>query len=155
MVRLRPGRRGLFLSRASATVQPMPSYDPARLDPELAVFFQERHLATLTVLRADGSPQVTPVGFTYEPDERLARVITWEASWKARHVGAKPGVDAAICTVDGGRWATLYGSATVARDAAAIAEGVRRYAERYRSPSDRPDRVVIEVEVSRIVGRLP
>lgn len=133
----------------------MPSYDPSRLDSGLATFFRERHLATLTVLRPDGSPQVTPVGFTYEADRRLARVITWDGSWKARHVLARPGVDAAICSVDGGRWATLYGRASVARGAEAIAEGVRRYAERYRVPQDRPDRVVIEIEVAKIVGRVP
>jgi len=133
----------------------MPTFDPSRLDDRLAEFFHERHLATLTVLRPDGSPQVTPVGFTYDAGRQLARVITWADSWKARHVAAEPGVEAAICTVDGGRWATLYGSATVARTAVAIAEGVRRYTERYRAPAERADRVVIEVEVRRIVGRIP
>ena len=33
------------------------------------------------------------------------------------------------------------------------AEGVRRYTERYRPPKDRPDRVVIEITVTDIVGR--
>ncbi len=37
------------------------------LGPEVIDFLTERHLATLTTLRRDGSPHVVPVGFTYEP----------------------------------------------------------------------------------------
>ncbi|CAN5181174.1 hypothetical protein BH24ACT1_BH24ACT1_05600 [soil metagenome] len=32
-------------------------------------FLGESHLATLTTLRADGTPHVVPVGFTFDPDE--------------------------------------------------------------------------------------
>jgi PPOX class probable F420-dependent enzyme len=131
----------------------MANFDPEQPTDLLAAFFRERHLATLTVLRPDGSPHVTPVGFTYEPAQRLARVITWADSWKAKHVAGQPGVRAAICSVDGGRWVTLYGVAALATSAQAIAEGVRRYTERYRPPKDRDDRVVIEVTIDRIVGR--
>jgi len=46
------------------------------LGPEVIDFLTERHLATLTTLRRDGSPHVVPVGFTYEPQARIARVIT-------------------------------------------------------------------------------
>ena len=52
----------------------------------LVDFFTERHLATLTTLRADGTPHVVPVGVAYEADARLARVITSGTSAKARHV---------------------------------------------------------------------
>jgi hypothetical protein len=44
------------------------------LGPEVLAFLTERHLATLTTLRTDGSPHVVPVGFSYEPATRLARV---------------------------------------------------------------------------------
>ena len=132
----------------------MPRFDPARPDESLADFLEERHLATLTVHRADGSLHVTPVGFTYDADRQLARVITWADSWKARHVAARPGAPVAICSVHGGRWVTLYGHATVTDGAAEVAEGVRRYASRYRPPKERSDRVVIEVRVDEIVGRI-
>jgi uncharacterized pyridoxamine 5'-phosphate oxidase family protein len=41
---------------------------PADLTPEMLEFLRERHLATLTTLRPDGSPHVVPVGFTYDED---------------------------------------------------------------------------------------
>ncbi|MEZ5261006.1 MAG: TIGR03618 family F420-dependent PPOX class oxidoreductase [Acidimicrobiales bacterium] len=135
-------------------------FDPDAPGPALGAFLEERHLATLTTLRPDGSPHVVPVGFTYEPARRLARVITFEPSRKVANVraGGGPaagGVRASICQVDGGRWVTLEGMARVSDDADAVAEAVERYAARYRQPGARADRVVIEVSVTRIMGNVP
>lgn len=128
-------------------------HDPTDLSEPVRVFLAERHLATLTLRRADGRPHVTPVGFTYDEARQLARVITWSESWKTKHVDRDPEQTVALCQVDGGRWLTLYGRAEATTDAERAAEGVRRYAERYRQPKDRPDRVVIEVRVTDIIGR--
>ena len=121
--------------------------------PAVDVFLSEYHLATLSIVKGDGTPHVTAVGFTYDSETGTARVITWADSWKARHVRALGSAPAAICTVDGGRWLTFSGAATLASDEEAVAEGVRRYAERYRPPQERADRVVIELSVTKIVGR--
>ncbi|MEM9566030.1 MAG: TIGR03618 family F420-dependent PPOX class oxidoreductase [Actinomycetota bacterium] len=130
-------------------------FDPDDLPPSVSRFLTERHLATLTVVRADGTPQVSPVGVTWDGDRRLARVITWADAVKARLVAARPGVAVAACQVDGGRWLTLSGTATVSDDPDAIADAVARYTERYRPPKQRDDRVVIEIAVERIIGRVP
>ena len=50
---------------------------PADLTPEMIRFLRERHLATLTTLRPDGSPHVVPVGFTYDEEKQVVRVITF------------------------------------------------------------------------------
>ena len=127
--------------------------NPAAL-PEAAVgFLRERHLATLTTLRPDGSPHVVAVGFTWDAEAGLARVITFAPSRKARNLFASPGARAAVSQVDGGRWLTLEGPATVTDDPEHVAEGVRRYAARYRPPGERADRVVIEIQVDRVLGR--
>lgn len=127
--------------------------DPAALPPEVDRFLAERHLATLTTLRPDGSPHVVAVGFTWDAEALLARVITFAPSRKARHLAAAPGSRAAVCQVDGARWLALEGPAVVTDAADRVAEGVRRYAERYRPPSERADRVVIEIAVDRVLGR--
>ncbi|MEX5708014.1 pyridoxamine 5'-phosphate oxidase family protein [Parafrankia sp. FMc6] len=62
------------------------------------------------------------------------------------------GVPVAVCQVDGGRWSTLEGLAVVRDDPASVAEAERRYAERYRTPRVNPDRVVVEIEVTRVLG---
>jgi F420H(2)-dependent biliverdin reductase len=126
--------------------------DPA--DERLGAFWRERHLCTLTTLRADGTPHVVPVGVTLDPATATARVITSRGSLKARHVAAagSAGAPVAVCQVDGRRWVTLEGRAIVREEPAAIADAERRYAERYRTPRPNPERVVIEIAVTRVLG---
>jgi PPOX class probable F420-dependent enzyme len=126
--------------------------DPSDPGPELLAFLTERHLATLTTLRPDGSPHVVPVGVTYDPSTRTARVITSGSSAKARHV--RDGQQrVAVCQVEGRRWVTLEGTAVVCEDPAAVADAVERYARRYRQPRENPARVAIEITVDRILGK--
>ncbi|MFE9448978.1 pyridoxamine 5'-phosphate oxidase family protein [Streptomyces sp. NPDC006739] len=132
------------------------SVDPGSPDEPYLAFWRERHLCTLTTLRADGSPHVVPVGVTYDPEARLARVITNRTSRKVSHVlAAGPeGARVAVCQVDGRRWATLEGRARVSAVPERVREAENRYAERYRRmPAENPSRVVIEIEVERALGR--
>ena len=131
----------------------MATYDPHAPGDDVLAFISEYHLSTLSIVRGDGRPHVTAVGFTYEPERAIVRVITWRDSWKAKHVDTLGTAQAAVCTVDGGRWLTFSGTATVTDDVDAVREGVERYAARYRQPKERDDRVVIELAVAKIVGR--
>jgi PPOX class probable F420-dependent enzyme len=130
------------------------SIAPDALPASALEFLTERHLASLTLLRPDGTPHVTPVGVTWDPSAGLARVITWSGSQKARILEATGGGRAAICQVDGGRWITLEGHAVVTGEPTRAAEAVRRYTERYSPPrTDRgPDRRAIEISVDRVLG---
>jgi F420H(2)-dependent biliverdin reductase len=114
-------------------------------------FLTERHLATLTTLRPDGSPHVVPVGFSYDPAAKVVRIITFAGSVKARN--AARGGRAAVSQVDGGRWLTLEGAVRLATDSDEVAAAVRGYAARYREPQQRSDRVAIVIEVDRMLGR--
>jgi PPOX class probable F420-dependent enzyme len=117
-------------------------------------FWRERHLCTLTTLRADGTPHVVPVGVTYDPERQVARVITGKGTRKAAHVlAAQPDARVAVCQVDGRRWSTLEGTATVRAEPEQVADAERRYAERYaRAPRPNPERIVIEIQVTRATG---
>ncbi|MCU1603225.1 MAG: hypothetical protein JWO22_3934 [Frankiales bacterium] len=124
--------------------------DPAALSPAALQFLVERHLATLTTLRPDGSPHVVAVGFTWDDEAGLARVITDGGSRKAAHVAA--GSRAVVAQVDGPRWMSLEGPAVVSGAPDRVADAVGRYAARYRVPRDNPTRVVIEIAVDRALG---
>lgn len=132
----------------------MPLFE--RATPEFEAFWQERHLATLTTIRPNGTPHVVPVGVTIDVARSLARVITSVTSQKARHVVAAgpDGALAAVCQVDGRRWSTLEGRAFVRSAPAMVADAERRYAERYRVPRVNPRRVVIEIQLSRVLGNV-
>lgn len=127
----------------------MTSVDP--VSDEMLTFLAERHLATLTTLRADGSPHVVAVGFSYDSSAGLVRIITFARSVKARN--AARGGRAAVSQVDGGRWATLEGVVRLVDDSASVALAVAGYATRYRQPGERADRVAIEIAVDKVMGR--
>lgn len=130
--------------------------DLAGRGAEFLEFWRERRLASLSTVRADGTVHAVPVGVTLDAEAGLARVITSGDSHKARQVlAAGPaGAAVALCQVDGRRWSTLEGRAVVRADPESVAEGERRYAERYRVPRVNPRRVVLEVTVSRVLGNL-
>src|SRR4028119_1479662 len=133
------------------------AHDPRALPDEVSAFLAERHLATLTTLRPDGAPHVVAVGFTWDPEAGLVRVITNGTSRKAAHVragspravvgqgdgrrwlavGAGAARVRAICPpAVGGEWRgrrglSMEGVPTVSDEPSRVAEAVRRYALRY------------------------
>ncbi|WP_267494982.1 PPOX class F420-dependent oxidoreductase [Cellulosimicrobium marinum] len=127
-----------------------------RLNPEQRVFVTERHLATLTTLRADGTPHVVPVAFTWDDEAGVVRITCNRGSVKARNarrVGAEGALPrAAVCQVDGGRWITLEGTVEVVEDEAEIADAVERYGRRYRQLGPNPERVVLRLTPDRVMA---
>jgi hypothetical protein len=98
---------------------------------------------------------VVPVGFTWDDEAGLVRIITGGGSRKVAHLrAAGEGARAVVCQVDRGRWLSLEGAATVVGTPGEVAQGVQRYARRYREPGQHPDRMVIEVRVDRVMGRV-
>jgi PPOX class probable F420-dependent enzyme len=119
-------------------------------------FWQERRPCFLTTFRPDGTPHLVPVGVTYDPATRIARVISDGGSRKVRNIRAAlaSGSQArvAVGQVDGRRWCTLEGTAVVKDDPASVADAEVRYADRYKTPRVNPHRVVIEITVTRAMG---
>ena len=124
---------------------------PDAITPEMLTFLAEYHLASLTTMRADGTPHVVPVGFSYDHEARVVRIITFPSSTKYKN--ALRGGRGVVSQVDGGRWLTLEGNVSGTNDAQCVAAAVSGYAGRYRQPGEREDRVAIEIAVDRIMGR--
>src|SRR5688500_5315508 len=119
--------------------------DPSDLPSAAVEFMVERHLATLTTRRRDGSPHVGAVGFTWDREARVARVIASRGS--AKVVQSRAGRRAALSQVEGRRWITLEGTTRVLEDGASVRDAEQRYAARYRQPRPNPERVVIVLDV--------
>ncbi|MFF0744360.1 pyridoxamine 5'-phosphate oxidase family protein [Streptomyces sp. NPDC004111] len=128
--------------------------DPRDPNPEYLAFWTGYHFSTLTTHRPDGTPHVVPVGVTYDPVAGTAWVTADGNSKKVRNVLAagEEGALAAVCQVIGSKWATLEGRARVRREPEAIEEAVRRYSERYRPARVNPNRVLIEITLTRAMG---
>ncbi|MBF4572424.1 PPOX class F420-dependent oxidoreductase [Herbiconiux sp. VKM Ac-1786] len=133
----------------------------APLNAAALEFVTVRHLATLTTLLPDGFPHVVPVGFTFEPRAEAGaeagpggsigtvRIITNGPSQKVLNV--RRDGRASVCQVDGARWITLAGTARILEEPDAVADAVERYAGRYRQPRENPQRVVIAIDVERVM----
>lgn len=122
--------------------------------PDFRVFWTERRLATLTTVRPDGTPHVVAVGVTVDFEAGLARVITFAGSVKARLIRAAgaDGVPVAVCQLEGPKWSTLEGRAVLRDDPESVRDAENRYAARYRQPKPNPQRVVLEIAVTRVLG---
>ncbi|MER6943100.1 PPOX class F420-dependent oxidoreductase [Nonomuraea sp. NPDC000554] len=118
-----------------------------------AEFWRERHLCTLSTVRPDGTVHVVPVGATLDLEAGIARVITSGGSRKARLVEVGP-ARVALCQVDGRRWSTLEGTAVVRREPEQVADAEQRYTERYKPPRPNPERVVLEIHITRVLGNM-
>ncbi|MEX1004570.1 MAG: TIGR03618 family F420-dependent PPOX class oxidoreductase [Acidimicrobiia bacterium] len=112
-------------------------------------FLTERHLGTLTTLRADRTPHVVAIAFTY--DDGFVSIISSDGTRKIVNIEER--TRAVVCQVDGRRWLALEGDAEVLRDPAAVAEGERLFEQRYRPVRENPDRVVIRFAVDRVLGK--
>lgn len=136
---------------AFGTMGDMASHALTLEDDLVRAFWQERILCTVTLIRADGRPHVTPMGIALGED--CAWGITNRSSLKARLVRTPRPI--AVCQVDGRRWSTLYGTATLQTDSDTVATAVQAYAARYRQPRPNPDRVAIRIEIEQLVGHVP
>ncbi|MGD9531599.1 MAG: pyridoxamine 5'-phosphate oxidase family protein [Pseudonocardia sp.] len=121
---------------------------------DFEVFWSQRRICLLSTVARDGTPHVVAVGVTVDLENGLARVITRRGSQKVRNVLAagEGGARVAVTGIDGARWSTLQGNGVVRTDAASVAEAERRYAQRYRTPTPNPERVVLEITVDRLLG---
>jgi len=129
-------------------------FDPHALPPEVVDFLTERHLATLTTLRADGTPHVTAIAFTVDVSTLTARVITSDGNQKVRNVerAGESGAAAVLAQVDGRRWVALEGRMRISREPQVVGDAERRYAGRYRVPKPNPQRVVLLMDVESAIG---
>ena len=114
---------------------------------DLLDFWTERHLCTLTTLRADGLPHVVPVGVALDLEQSCAWVITSNTSQKVRNLAHSGRL--AACQVDGGRWSTIEGTGEVLTDEASVRRAEEGYASRYRTPQPNPLRVAVRIDVER------
>lgn len=111
-------------------------------------FVTERHLATLSTHGRNGRIHVVAVGFTYR--DGIARIITSRESQKVLNV--RRNGTATVGQVDGARWLSLGGPASIEEEPEAVQHAVELYSERYRTPRANPLRVAIRIDIDFVLG---
>ncbi len=130
----------------------MPAFSSKQIVPELIDFINERHLSILTLVRPDGRPHSTPVGFMWDNESEEVKIITWSGSLKTRLL-EKENLVGSVAQVDGGRWVSFEGVCSVSSNPDVCEDAIARYAKRYSPPKDRgADRRVIVMTVSQVLA---
>ena len=125
---------------------------PQESTAALNEFVSEKHLGILTLVRKDGRPHSTPVGFMWDDEKKVVRIITWSGSLKTRLL-EKETLLGTISQVDGGRWVTFEGICSSTGDSEICSDAVELYSLRYSQPKDRGDeRRTITMTVNRILS---
>ena len=75
---------------------------PKETTAALNEFVSEKHLGILTLVRKDGRPHSTPVGFMWDDEKKVVKIITWSGSLKTRLLQEET-LLGTISQVDGGR----------------------------------------------------
>jgi PPOX class probable F420-dependent enzyme len=121
-------------------------------------FISAQHHAVLGTLKADGTPQLSPVTVGLDEDGRVV-ISTRQTAYKVRNIRRDPRVW--LCALpDGfyGQWAQLEGTAEILELPAAMEPLVEYYRrisgehpdwDEYRAAMERDQRVLVKVTVTK------
>jgi PPOX class probable F420-dependent enzyme len=138
-------------------------------DARLLDFVAGQHWGVLAVVKPDGRPHLSNVGYAYDPDARLFRISVTDSRAKTRHLRADPRVTLHVASKDFWTWAAVEGTAEltpVAADAhdATVEElityfrainGEHENWDEYRAAMVSDRRLVVRFRPERTYGQLP
>jgi PPOX class probable F420-dependent enzyme len=138
-------------------------------DPRKLEFFAGQHGGVLAVIKPDGRPHLSNVGYAYDPDADLVRVSVTESRVKTRYLREDPRVTLHTASRDFWTWVAVEGTAEltpVAEDPhdATVEELITYYRgtagehpdwDEYRAAMVADRRLVVRFRPERIYGQLP
>ncbi len=81
------------------------------VDDRLLDFVAARRWAVMATVKRDGRPQLSNVGYAYDPEQRLFRVSVTADRAKTRNLQADPRVTLHVSSDDFWSWAAVEGTA--------------------------------------------
>ncbi|MCW2579380.1 MAG: class putative F420-dependent enzyme [Blastococcus sp.] len=80
-------------------------------DPRLLAFVAENRWGVLATIKGDGRPQLSNVGYSYDPELQLIRVSVTADRAKTRNLERDPRVTLHVASTDFWTWVAVEGSA--------------------------------------------
>ena len=81
------------------------------VDDRMLGFVAEHHGGVLATIKHDGRPQVSNVGYAYDPEQRLFRVSVTDSRAKTRNLRSDPRVTLHVASKDFWTWVAVEGTA--------------------------------------------
>jgi PPOX class probable F420-dependent enzyme len=137
-------------------------------DPRMLAFVAENHWGVLATVKRDGRPQLSNVGYFYDPDARLFRVSVTADRVKTRNLAADPRVTLHVSSKDFWTWVAVEATAELTPVAADPADatveeliayfrginGEHRDWDEYRAAMIRDRRLVVRFRPEHLYGQL-
>jgi PPOX class probable F420-dependent enzyme len=83
----------------------------APLDPRMLAFVAENRWGVLATVKRDGRPQLSNVGYAYDPESQVIRVSVTADRAKTRNLQADPRVTLHVSSQDFWTWVAVEGTA--------------------------------------------
>ena len=83
----------------------------AAVDPRMLAFLAEHRWGVLATVKRDGRPQLSNVGYAYDPDASVIRVSVTADRAKTRNLAADPRVTLHVASKDFWTWVAVEGTA--------------------------------------------
>ncbi len=122
----------------------------AGLTPTVRAFLDERRYATIATINESGMPQLTAIWYELQGDMVLMNM----ANGRLKHRNLQRDPRASICVVDGERYVTLYGRASLIDDQAQAQADDYRLAIRYDGREKAAERLPIIARQQRVTIHL-
>ena len=122
----------------------------AGLTPAVRAFLDEPHYAVIATINESGMPQLTAIWYELEGNEVLMNT----AAGRLKHRNLQRDPRLSICVVDGERYVTLYGRATLIDDWARAQADDLQLACRYNGPAKAQERAPSIAAQHRVTIRM-
>ncbi|WP_245159856.1 PPOX class F420-dependent oxidoreductase [Blastococcus sp. CT_GayMR19] len=81
------------------------------IDDRMLAFVTEHRWGVLATVKGDGRPQLSTVGYAYDPEQQLFRVSVTDSRAKTRNLRADPRVTLHVASKDFWTWVAVEGTA--------------------------------------------
>jgi PPOX class probable F420-dependent enzyme len=81
------------------------------VDDRMLAFVAEHRWGVLATVKGDGRPQLSNVGYAYDPEQQLFRVSVTDSRAKTRNLRADPRVTLHVASKDFWTWVAVEGAA--------------------------------------------
>ena len=139
------------------------------MNERMLAFLAENRWGVLATIKSDGRPQVSNVGYAYDPESQLIRVSVTADRAKTRNLAADPRVTLHVASKDFWTWVAVEGTAeltSVAADPhdATVEELITYYRgingehenwDAYRAAMVADRRLVVRLRPEHTYGQLP
>ena len=122
----------------------------AGLTPAVRAFLDEPHYAVIATINESSMPHLTAIWYALQGDEVLMNT----AAGRLKHCNLRRDPRLSICVVEGERYVTLYGRATLIEDRAQAQADDLELAARYDGPEKAKKRASSIAAQQRVTIRM-